>query len=172
MLLIPDTVCSQFFSLVVSDAAAVGVSSRAGMKERETCDMHYGDKVGQSANIRLVQSRRNIELNSFPEWVSLMENSHKVGTFFSYINLLDILHGIAQSTRVAQIRIQVDLNETRIDAQHRLLFSIIRYMICLLFFLFTTKRTNSSHFLYHQIALIYVGLSSHQMSFGVLRFWC
>ena len=31
VLLIPDTVCNQFFSLVVSDTAAVGVLSEAGM---------------------------------------------------------------------------------------------------------------------------------------------
>ena len=39
---------------MVSDTAAVGVSLEAGMEERETCDMYDGDKVGQSANGRLV----------------------------------------------------------------------------------------------------------------------
>ena len=118
-------------SLMVSDAAAVGVSSAVGMEERETCDMDDGDKVGQSATGRLVRSQRNVELNLFPAEVSLMKTSHKVGTFFSYSNCLDILHGIAQSMGVSQIIIQVDLNGTRIVAQHRLLFSVIRYVICL-----------------------------------------
>ena len=61
-----------------------------------------------------------------------MKTAHKVGTFFSYSNRLGILHGIAQSMGVVQIRTQVDLNGTRITVQHRLLFSIIRYVICLL----------------------------------------
>ena len=40
--------------LIVSDAAAVDVSSTAGTEERYTCDMHDGDRVGQSATVRLV----------------------------------------------------------------------------------------------------------------------
>ena len=42
-------------SLMVSDAAAVGVSSAAGTEERDTCDMHDGDRAGQSATVRLVR---------------------------------------------------------------------------------------------------------------------
>ena len=127
------------FLLVVSDASAVGVLLAAGMEERETCDMHDGEKVGQSVTGRLLRYWKNIELNQFPEGVSLMKTSHKVRTFFSYSNRLDILNGISQSMGVAQIRIQVDLNGTRITAQHRLFFSIIRYVICLLLKYFLTN---------------------------------
>ena len=132
VLLIPDTVCNQFFSLMMSDAAAMGVLLAVGMEEREKCHMHDGYKVGQSATGRLVRSQRNVELSTFPAGVSLMETAHKVGKCFSYSNRLDIIHGIAQSMGVSQIIIQVDLNITRIAAQYRLLFSIIRYVICLL----------------------------------------
>ena len=45
---------------MVSDAAAVGVLLAAGMEERKTCDMHDGDKVGQSATGILVLSWRNV----------------------------------------------------------------------------------------------------------------
>ena len=114
---------------MVSDVEAVGVSSAAGMEERKACDMKDGYKVGQSATGILVQSRRNVEMNPFPAGVSLMKTAHKVGTCFIYSNRLDILHGIAQSMGVAQIRIQVELKETRIVTQHLLFFSIIRYMI-------------------------------------------
>ena len=117
---------------MVFGAADVGVSSAAGMEDGNTCDMHYGDKVGQSATGRLVRSRRNVELNPFPAGVSLMKTAHKVGTFFSYSKRLGIIRGIAQSMGVAQIRIQVDLNGTRIAVQHPLLFSIFRYVIFLL----------------------------------------
>ena len=61
-----------------------------------------------------------------------MKTAHKFGTSFSYSNRFDILHGIAKSMGVAQIRIQMGLNGTRIAVQHRLLFSIIRYVIGLL----------------------------------------
>ena len=91
------------FSLMVSDAEAVGIVLAACMEERETCDMNDGEKVGQSATVRIVLSQRNVELNPFHAGVSLMKNSHKVGTFFSYINSLGILHSIAQSMGVAQI---------------------------------------------------------------------
>ena len=73
---------------MVSDAAAVGVLLAAGKEERKTCDMHDGDKLGQSATGKLVQSWRNIELNPCPAGVSLMKTAHKVGTFFSYSNRL------------------------------------------------------------------------------------
>ena len=66
--------------LMVSDAAAVGVSLAAGMEERDTCDMHYGDKVGQSATGRIVRSQRNVELDPFHAGVSLMKTAHKVVT--------------------------------------------------------------------------------------------
>ena len=119
-------------SLMASDAAAVGVLLVAGMEERDTCDMYDGYKVGQSVTGRLVQSHRNVELNPFPAGVSLMKTVNKVGTFFSHINRLDILHGISQSMGVVQIRTRVDLNGTCISMQHRLFFSIIRYVIFLL----------------------------------------
>ena len=81
--------------------------------------MHDGEKVGQSATGKLVGYWRNVELNPFPAGVSLMKTAHKVDTFFRYSNRLYILHGIAQSMEVVQIRIQMDLNRTCIAAQHR-----------------------------------------------------
>ena len=74
--------------MIVFYAAAVGVLLAAGMGERDTCDMHDGDKVGHSATGRLVRSRRNVELNPFTAGVPLMKTAHKVGTFFSYSNRL------------------------------------------------------------------------------------
>ena len=66
---------------MVSDAAAVGVLLAAGMEERKKCDMHDGNKAGQSATVRLVQYWRNVERNLFPAGVSLMKTAHKVVTF-------------------------------------------------------------------------------------------
>ena len=113
-------------SLMVSDQAAFGVSSAAGMDERESCDMHDGDKVGQSATGRLIRYRKNNPVNPFPSGVAVMKKAHRVGTYFSYSNRLDVLHAIAALMTVPKIRIQVDLNGTRIAAQHGLLFSLIR----------------------------------------------
>ena len=69
------------FLLMVSDAAAVGVSSEAGMEERETCYMHDGDKLGNSATGRLAQYWGGVELYPFPAGISLMKTAHKVRTF-------------------------------------------------------------------------------------------
>ena len=80
--------------------------------------MHDGDKTVQSETGGLVRSRRNVEPKPSPTGVSLMKKYNKVGTFFSYSNGLVILHGIAQSMGVVQIRTQVDLNGTHIAAQH------------------------------------------------------
>ena len=112
-------------ALMVSDQAAVGVSSATRMDERESCDMHDGDKVGQSTTGRLVRSRNKIVLNPFTEGVALMKLAHKLGTYFSYSNRLDVLHVIAKSIAVPQIRIQVDLNGTCVAAQHGLLYSLL-----------------------------------------------
>ena len=87
--------------------------------------MHDGDKVGQSTTGRLVRSRNNIVLNPFTAGVALMKLAHKLGTYFSYSNRLDVLHVIAKSIAVPQIRIQVDLNGTRVAAQHGLLYSLL-----------------------------------------------
>ena len=114
------------FCLMVSDSADLGVSSAAGIEERESCDMHDGDKVGQCVTCRLVRSRAKVVVNPFFEGVFLMKLVQKVGTNFSYSNWLYILNGLVESTEVTKIRIQVDLNGYVIAAQHSLLFSLIR----------------------------------------------
>jgi hypothetical protein len=40
----------------MSDSAASGVTRAAEIEEEETCDMHDGGKVGQSATGRLVRT--------------------------------------------------------------------------------------------------------------------
>ena len=111
---------------MVSDSAAIGVSSSAGIEEREYCNMHDGDNVGQGATDRLVRSRAKVVVNPFVEGVSLMKLAHKVVTHFSYSNWLDILHGLVELTKVPKIRIQVDLNGIRIAAQHSIFLYLIR----------------------------------------------
>ena len=110
---------------MVSDSANLGVSSASGIEERESCDMHYGYKVGQCATGRLVRSRSKFIVNPFVEVVSLINLTHKVVTHFSYSNLLDILHGLVESMEFPKIRIQVDLNGNRIASQNSLLLSLI-----------------------------------------------
>jgi len=71
-----------------------------------------------------------------------MKTTHKVGKLFSYGNCLGILHGIAESIGVAQIRIQVDMHGTRIAVLHGLLFSLIKYVIYYLLFYLSSYFTN------------------------------
>ena len=84
--------------------------------------MHYGDKVGQYATVRIVISCAKVVVNPFVEGVSLMKLAHKFGTHFTYINRLEILHGLVESMEVPKIRTQVDLNGTRIADQHSIFF--------------------------------------------------
>jgi hypothetical protein len=46
----------EVMACMVSDRAAIGVSTAVGLEEREGCDMHDADKVGQSAIGTLVRS--------------------------------------------------------------------------------------------------------------------
>ena len=74
-------ILQSIFLLMVSDAAAVGVLLAAGMEKRKKCDMHDGNKAGQSATVRLVQYWRNVELNTFLAGVSLMKTAQKLACF-------------------------------------------------------------------------------------------
>jgi len=113
-----DIVCT-----VIQDRAAKGVSGHLGLDE-EVCGMHDGDKIGQSALGGLVRSKNKTPVNPFPEGQAIMKKAHTLGTHFSYSNR----HSILMSFRLQvkdqpELRIKVDLNTTRVAAQHSLLHS-------------------------------------------------
>jgi len=116
-----DIVCSG-----IQDRAAKGVSGHLGLDE-EVCGMHDGDKIGQSAVGGLVRTKNKIPVNPFPEGQVLMKKAHAVGTYFSYGNR----HSKLMSFRLQvkdqpELKIQVDLNSTRVAAQHGLLYSELK----------------------------------------------
>jgi hypothetical protein len=111
---------------MVSDSAASGVSRAAEIEVEETCDMHDGDKVGQSATGRLLRTRKKHPVNPFVVGVALMAAAHAMGVHFSYGNRFTVLCAFATTLACASIKIKVDLNGTRIAAQWGLLFSCLR----------------------------------------------
>lgn len=122
---------SELCMAVVSDRAAKGVSHHLNMEE-EVCEMHDTDKIGQSATGALTRSRNRIVVNPFPEGVALLKAARAMATHFSYSNRLDELHACVvkdnqgNSISQPQIRFAIDLNGTRIAAQHGLLYSALR----------------------------------------------
>jgi len=117
----------QTIEAMVSDRAAIGVSKFVGIKEQEGCDMHDGDKVGQSAVGRLTRSKDKKIVNPFPEGVEVMDAARSLATHFSYGNCTPRLFDIADRLGdVAKVKPQADLCGTCIAAGHGLLNSNIR----------------------------------------------
>lgn len=90
--------------------------------------MHDADKLGASAIGNLVRTRQKQAVNPFPEGQRIYKLAHKMGTHFSYGERTNKLHACAEGIVVPQpkIKIQVDLNGTRVAAQHGLFFSELR----------------------------------------------
>jgi hypothetical protein len=108
---------------VIQDRAAKGVSSHLGLDE-EVCGMHDGDKIGQSAVGGLVRTKNKTPINPFPEGQALIKKAHALGTHFSYSNRHNTLMSFRLQVKdQPEIRIKVDLNTTRVAAQHNLLHS-------------------------------------------------
>ncbi len=71
-------------------------------------------------------------INPFPEGQKLLKKAHALAVHFSYINRLKSLHEFVNVVpNQPQIKLQVDLNGTRVAAQHSLLFSEMRMSILL-----------------------------------------
>ena len=92
--------------------------------------MHDVDKLGQSATGALTRSKNHTIVNPFPECTKLMANARKMGTDFTWDGHTEKLWATGIKAvgeeAVPCIRIQIDLNGTRIAAQHGLLYSEIR----------------------------------------------
>jgi len=63
--------CEQVVSTVIADVAAIGVSTNMGIKEREACGMHQGDKLGASATGKLLRTKNKVVVNPFDEGMHL-----------------------------------------------------------------------------------------------------
>eukprot|EP00854_Cymbomonas_tetramitiformis_P031186 gene31186-39149_t len=116
-------------SAMRQDRAAKGVAAEVCAEvEEEVCDMHDGGKLGRAATGALTRSRKKVPINPFPEGVALMKSAHDMGVHFSYGTRHDSLMAIIGATigKVPPIKIQVDLNTTRVAAQHSLLHSELR----------------------------------------------
>ena len=60
------------------------------------CNMHDGDKLGQSAVGELVRSRNKVKVNPFPEGVAFMAKAHAIGVHFTYESRRRILRACGE----------------------------------------------------------------------------
>jgi hypothetical protein len=118
---------NQVMAAMISDLAAKGIA-REFEQEGESCDMHQGDKIGRSAIGDLVRSKNKVPVNPFPAGQILMKKCHSMAVYFSYgkrhKELLKFRSNVPGG--LAQIKLKVDLNDTRVSARHGLLYSEIR----------------------------------------------
>ena len=120
--------CDDLVGAGISDRAARSVQRILDLEE-EVCGMHDGDKLGQSATGGLVRTKNKKAVNPFPAGVEVMSNARKMATHFSYGTRYDMLWQLGDALdleRTPHVRMKVDLNGTRVAAQHNLLYSELR----------------------------------------------
>jgi hypothetical protein len=88
--------------------------------------MHDMDKPQVSALGKLVRSSKRVQVNPFPEVISLWKKSHVLGVHFSYSDRLDNLHQFCVTVKYAAIKVQLDLNDIRVATQYDWFLSLIR----------------------------------------------
>jgi hypothetical protein len=117
---------NQVMASMISDLAAKGIA-REFDQVGEWCDMHQGDKIGRSAIGDLVRSKNRVPVNPFPAGQALMKKCHSMAVYFSYgkrhTDLLKFTSNVPGG--LAQIKLKVDLSDTRVSARHNLLYSEI-----------------------------------------------
>lgn len=122
---------SQLCMAAVQDRAAKGVSAQLNLEE-EVCEMHDTDKIGQAATGALTRSRNKKVINPFVEGVQLMKVARAMATHFSYSTRREELYACVvkdsdgNTVEQPQIKFSIDLNGTRVAAQHGLLYSALR----------------------------------------------
>jgi hypothetical protein len=87
--------------------------------------MHDMDKPQASAIGKLVRSSKRKLVNPFPAGIALWKKAHALGVHFSYSHLLATLHQLCAQVKCVKIKVQLDLNDTRVAAQHGLFLSDI-----------------------------------------------
>ena len=68
---------SDLFASMISDLGAIGTASQFGQVGEE-CNMHQGDTIGRSAVGDLVQTKKETQVNPFPQGQALMNRAHKM----------------------------------------------------------------------------------------------
>ena len=111
----------------VQDKAALKTAQLLGL-EKESCDMHDGDKIGKSAIGELVRSRNRIPVNPFNEGKDLVKKFQDQAKHFhsTPANQMKLDNLLDRNKDLPNAKIQRDLNETRISARWNLLCSSLR----------------------------------------------
>lgn len=115
------------------DLAAAAVA-KAMEYEVDHCHMHQTSNNSQSAVGMLWRKKNFKAVNPFPEGVYVTKTAHDMGKYFSYSTRNDDLAECCKSVEAATLKIKLDINGTRVTAQHGLLYSILRLNKALMLF--------------------------------------
>ena len=110
---------------LTQDKAGAAVA-KAMEYEVDHCDMHQVSKISQSAVGVLVRKKDLKPVNPFPEGALVMKVAHDMGKYFSYSTRHSDLVDCCKAAGAAAIRVKLDVNGTRVTAQHGLLRSLLR----------------------------------------------
>jgi hypothetical protein len=102
------------------------------------------DKPQVSDVGKLVRSSKRVQVNPFPVGISLWKKAHVLGVHFSYNDHLDNLHQFCVTVKYVAIKVQLDLNDTRVAVQHGLFLSLIRMKPALKLYLVTYAGENTT----------------------------
>ena len=110
------------------DRAALTVAGYLDMDERESCDMHDGDKIGKSTIGDLTRSSNEIIVNPFPAGVKLSLKFQDVAKYFkSTLENRNNYKKIVENDENLQVcGIKRDLSGTRIQARYLLFLTSLR----------------------------------------------
>jgi hypothetical protein len=115
----------QVVSSIVSDVAALSVA-KALRVDAIACGMHQGDKVGRWACGTLKKSKNHEPVDPFEAGDAIVEQQHNVAKEYSYGKRLNKLLECCNEENCPGIKPQLDLNTTRVAAQHTLIRTNIR----------------------------------------------
>ena len=107
---------------------ALTVAVFLDIDERESCDMHDGDKTGKSAIGDLTPSIKKIVINPFPAGVKLSLKFQDVAKYFKSTleNRLNYKKILDSDNTLPVCGIKRDLSNTRIQARYLLFLTSLR----------------------------------------------
>ena len=119
---------SQICGIAKQDRAALTVPGYLDMDEKESCDMHDGDKIGKSAIGDLTRSKGKIGVNPFPAGVKLSLKFQNVAKYFKSTleNRNNYKKIVDDDDNLPVCGIKRDLSGTRIQARYLLFLSSLR----------------------------------------------
>jgi hypothetical protein len=115
----------QILSSIVSDCAALCAARAMGL-DAIACLMHQGDKVGRWAAGTLKKKKMTVDVEPFTNGSGIVKLMHNVAKEYSYGTRFSQLMKCCSDEGCPQVKPQIDLNGTRVAAQHTLIKTNMR----------------------------------------------